>query len=55
MSYNTESFPLLVKSRYGRDIPGSAARGTGGPYPLPGQYFSRLPGDWIRSSHMAPG
>jgi hypothetical protein len=27
----------------------------GGSYPLNGQDFSCLPGDWIRSRHMVPG
>jgi len=38
-----------------RDIPGSVTRGTRGPYTFAGQDFSCLPGDWISSSHIAPG
>jgi hypothetical protein len=36
-------------------FPGLLLRGRGSSYPLPGQDFSCLPGDWICSSHTAPG
>ena len=45
----------IKQSRYGWDIPSSAARGMGNTYPLPRQDFLFLPDDWICASHMVPG